>query len=121
MDVVVKGRGIRLTEAMRHAVTTKLAKLERRPRPDVLRVEVEVLGEPNPRVGSRYRVQVAAVTARRTFRAEGGGPDVDSSLDQVVERIRRQIATYRGKKATRPPAKHGGLQSGAGSHGPAPE
>ena len=118
MDVVMKGRGIRLTEQMRRAIEGKLAKLERRPRPGVLRVEVEVLGEPNPRVGLRYRVQVAAITARKTFRAEGGGPDVDSSLDQVIARIRRQISTYRSKRASRPPAKPGGLQSGTGPEGP---
>jgi ribosomal subunit interface protein len=115
VDILLKGRGVRLTAQTRRTAEHKLSKLDRPSWPDILRVEVEVMGEHNPRIVDKYHVQAAAVTPRRTFRAESGGPDVDSSLDRVVERLRRQISTYRSKRTTRPAGKAVRLESGGTS------
>ena len=96
MDLILKGRGLRLTDPMRRTAELKLAKLERL-EPKVQRLEVEILKEPTPRIDGGHRVRVAAETARHVFRAEGTGTDVDSALDQVIERLERQINTHRGK------------------------
>jgi ribosomal subunit interface protein len=101
MDLVLKGRGVRITDKVRHAAEHKLAKLARRPRPLVTRIEVEIIGERNPRIGESHRVEVACDTAKHTFRAEGAGPDIDSALDRVVERLERQISDYRNKRLPR--------------------
>lgn len=101
MDLVLKGRGVRITDKLRHAAEHKLARLGRRPRPLVTRIEVEIIGERNPRIGESHRVEVACETAKHTFRAEGAGPDVDSALDRVVERLERQISDYRNKRLPR--------------------
>jgi ribosomal subunit interface protein len=97
MDLVLKGRGTRLSDQVRRLAEHKLAKLERLNR-RVSRVEVEIIEEHNPRLGDgSHRVEVACDAGRRVFRAQGVGTDVDSALDQVVERLERQMSTYRGK------------------------
>jgi ribosomal subunit interface protein len=105
MDLVLKGRGVRITDKVRHAAEHKLAKLGSRRRPLVQRLEVELIGEQNPRIGQSHRVEVACETPHHTFRATGAGPDVDSALDSVVDRLERQISTYRSKRATRSSAR----------------
>ena len=68
MDLVMKGRGIRITDQVRRTAEHKLAKIGRLD-PKVLRLEVELTLERNPRIGGSYRVEVACDTARQTFRA----------------------------------------------------
>jgi ribosomal subunit interface protein len=96
MDFVLKGLGIRITDQMRNVTKNKLSKLGR-VEPRVTRLEVRIIGEHNPRIDGNHRVEVTCDTARRVFRANGSGHDVDSALDQVVTRLERQIASYRGK------------------------
>ena len=68
MDLVLKGRGIRITDQVRRTAEHKLAKIGRL-NPKVLRLEVELTLERNPRIGGSHRVEVACDTARQTFRA----------------------------------------------------
>ena len=84
MDLVLKGRGVRATEQVRRTIDHKLAKIARQ-EPRVLRVEVELIEERNPRIEGSRRVEVSCETARQTFRAEGAGPDFESALDQVAK------------------------------------
>jgi ribosomal subunit interface protein len=71
----------------------------------VQRLEVEVIGEHNPRIGQSHRVEIACETPHHTFHAAGAGPDVDTALDSVVDHLERQIATYRSKRAARSSAR----------------
>jgi ribosomal subunit interface protein len=96
MDLVIKGRNGRIPDSLRRTAEHKLAKLGRID-PRVVRVEVEVLEERNPRVNGHQRVKVACHTPRRSFRATGSGEDVGAALDQVVDRLDRQLTGYRGK------------------------
>jgi len=100
MDLRLKGRGVRITDNVRRTAEHKLAKLERLD-PRVVRVEVEIIGDLNPRIDGGHRVEVAFQSGRRTFRASGAGRDVESALDQVVERLERQLSKYRGKLRNR--------------------
>jgi ribosomal subunit interface protein len=100
VDLVVKARGLDLTQRIRKVAEQKLAKIGRLD-PRVLRLEVEIIGEHNPRVQGRHRVEVTCLRPRRTFRARGTGDDVDGALDQVVERLERQITSYRERLRTR--------------------
>ncbi len=105
MELVVKGRGIRVTDHMRRSAEHKLAKLGRF-EPRVARLEVEIIGEHNPRIDGSHRVEIACDTPGRTFRAEAAADDVDTALDIVLERLERQISSYRGK-LRRHPEKRG--------------
>lgn len=96
MDLVMKGRGVRITEAMRKTALTKLAKIGRID-PRVSRLEVEVILEHNPRIDGSHRVEVACLRDRGVFRAEAAGQDLEGALDQVIARLERQLVSHRGK------------------------
>ena len=104
LDVVLKGRGVRVTDQIRRVAEHKLGKLGRID-PRVTRLEVEIIGERNPRIDGSHRVDVTCETSRHVFRAEGSGHDVDSALDQVIRKLERQFRAYRGKLRSH---RHGG-------------
>jgi ribosomal subunit interface protein len=99
LDLVLKGRGVRITDQIRKVAEHKLGKLGRID-PRVTRLEVEII-ERNPRTGGSHHVEVTCDTPRHVFRAEGSGHDVDSALDQVIAKLERQFSTYRGKLRSR--------------------
>ena len=111
MELVLKARGARITEQVRRTAQHKLGKIARL-LPEATRLEVEVVEEPNPRIDGGHRVEVACATARRTYRARGNGRDVDAAIDQVVERLEKQISRYRGKLHDRWTGRTNRLQSG---------
>jgi ribosomal subunit interface protein len=101
VELVLKARGLRITDQVRQVTEHKLAKIGRH-EPKLARLEVELIEEHNPRLADgSHRVEVVCEAGRRTYRAQGAGPDVESALDQVVDRLERQIATKRGKLRAR--------------------
>jgi ribosomal subunit interface protein len=100
MDLVLKGRGVQVTDQIRRTVSLKLAKLERF-ESHALRVEVELIAEQNPRQDGTKRLEAALETPRHTYRARAQARDVDGALDQLVERLERQIRDRRGRKRDR--------------------
>jgi ribosomal subunit interface protein len=96
MDLVLKGRGVRITDQIRSTVEHKLAKISRLD-PRVRRIEVEVSDERNPKIDGTHAVHVACTSSRHVFRAEGAGHGIDAALDQAVAHLERQITSYRGK------------------------
>ena len=100
MDLVLKGRGTRITEHIREVALHKLSRLQRM-EPKLTRLELEVISEKNPRQGGAHRVEAAADTPRKTFRAHADAHDVESALDVVAERLERQIRDHHEKRRTR--------------------
>ncbi len=100
MEVLLKGRGVRITDAVRRRTEHKFAKLERLD-PRLQSVEVELIEERNRRIDGRHRVEVACRGARRSYRAEAAAHDLEAALDEVLDRLERQIATDRGKRRNR--------------------
>jgi ribosomal subunit interface protein len=100
VDLVLKGRGVRITEQIRKTAEHKTAKIGRL-EPRAMRLEIEITLEHNPRIPGSHRVEVACDTARHVFRAAGSGNDVDTALDQVIQRLERQITSHRGKLRNR--------------------
>jgi ribosomal subunit interface protein len=100
MDLVVKGRGSRVSSHARQQVERRVARLLRL-EPRIQRIEVELIQETNRRVNGGHRVEVACWLARRTFRASSTGSDVDAALEGVIERLERQITDEHGRRRTR--------------------
>lgn len=100
MDVVLKGRGTRITDRMRSVAWHKLSRLERM-EPRVTRVEVEVITERNPSLGGVRRVEGALDTPRHTFRAHAQAGDVESALDLLAEKLERQLRDHNTKRRTK--------------------
>ena len=111
MDLVLKGRNGRLPDGARELAEHKLARLERHD-PRVVRVEVELREEHNPRIAAPHRVKVVARTARRSFRASGAGDDTSAAFDQVLDRLDRQLSSNRSRFRSRLLAGAGRLKFG---------
>src|SRR2546428_13416241 len=58
MDLVLKGRGMRITDQIRRTAEHKLAKISRLD-PRVQRIEAAVIEERNPRIDGTHKVDVA--------------------------------------------------------------
>ena len=109
LDLVLKGRGVQITDRVREMVEHGAAKLEGPRRPGITRLEVEIIEEPSPRIQGGHRVELTCVTTRPTFRSEASGATIKSALETALERIDRQILTYRGKREAKArSAPHGG-------------
>lgn len=100
MDLVVKGRGVRVTEQLRRTAAHKLSKLARMD-PRAIRMELEVISERNPRQNGTKRLQASLDFPRHTLRARAQGPDVEVALDQLAERLERQIRDHHRRKRNR--------------------
>jgi ribosomal subunit interface protein len=100
MDLVVKGRGDRVTGQTRDLVERKIERLSRFDgRLD--RVEVEVIRETRGRIGGGHRVAASARAGRRTYRASASGQDVEAAVDRVVDRLERQITEDHRRRRSR--------------------
>jgi ribosomal subunit interface protein len=104
MDLVLKGRGVRITEQMRKKAETKLARIQRVD-PRVSKLEVEIVLEHNPRIEGNHKVEVACTRGRAVLRAHAAGQDLEGALDQVIARLERQLTSYRGKLRDRRQAR----------------
>jgi putative sigma-54 modulation protein len=110
MELVLKGRGARVAHRLRRVTEHKLARIERL-EPSLTRLQVVVTVEKNPRQGGLHRVEAAAATPRRTYRAHADATDVDSALDVVAERLERQILDHRNRRRARRNAGAGRVKS----------
>jgi ribosomal subunit interface protein len=100
MDLVLKGRGHRVTDRDRRAAEKKLARLARI-NPRMMRCELEILAEKGPRLQPALRVEARVDAPRRTFRASADGRDLETALDRLVERLERQVRDDAGKRKNR--------------------
>jgi len=91
VDIVLKSRHLELTDRFRAHVEEKLARLEKHDH-RVIRVEVEVDKERNPRLQDRaIRVELTAFSKGPVIRAEAAAEDKVSALDQAVDKMASQM------------------------------
>ncbi len=91
MDIVLKSRHLELTDRFREYVEEKLARLEKHDH-RVIRVEVEVDKERNPRLQDRaIRVELTAFSKGPVIRAEAAAEDKIAALDQAVDKMASQM------------------------------
>jgi ribosomal subunit interface protein len=91
MDIVLNSRHCELTDKFRGHVEEKLARLEKHDH-RVIRVEVEVDKERNPRQADRaVRVELTAFTKGPVVRAEAAAEDKLAALDLALDRMAAQM------------------------------
>lgn len=92
MDIVVNSRHTEVSDRFRSHVEEKLARLEKHDH-RVIRVEVEVDKEPNPRQHDRaVRVELTAFSKGPVIRAEAAAEDKMSALDLALDRMATQMS-----------------------------
>jgi ribosomal subunit interface protein len=98
MDIVLNSRHCELTDRFRSHVEEKLARLEKHDH-RVIRVEVEVEAERNPRLADRaVRVELTAFSKGPVIRAEAAADDKMSALDLAVDKMAGQMRRAADRK-----------------------
>ncbi|HET7734713.1 MAG TPA: ribosome-associated translation inhibitor RaiA [Nocardioidaceae bacterium] len=98
MDIVVKSRHFEVSDGFRSHAEEKLARLEKHDH-RVIRVEVEVDKEPNPRQQDRaVRVQLTAFSKGPVIRAEAAAEDKMAALDTALDRMAAQMRRAADRK-----------------------
>ena len=91
MEIVVKSRHAEVSDRFRRHAEEKLAKLEKHDH-RVIRVEVEVDQERNPRQHDRaVRVQLTAFSKGPVIRAEAAAEDKATALDIALDKMATQM------------------------------
>jgi ribosomal subunit interface protein len=91
MDVVVTGRHCEITDRYRSHVEEKLARLGKHDH-RIMRVQVEVDCEPNPRQRDRaVRLELTAFSKGPVIRAEAAAADKMAALDLAVDKMAAQM------------------------------
>ena len=103
MEIVLKGRRVEVPERFRRHVSDKLAKLGRFDR-KVIRIDVEVSKETNPRLSDLSdRVELTVHSKGPVVRAEAVADDRYAALDLALERLLSRLR----KAADRRRVHHG--------------
>jgi ribosomal subunit interface protein len=106
VDIVVKGRNVEVPDHYRQHVADKLHKIERYD-PKIIRVDVELSHERNPRQSDHcQRVELTCSSRGPVVRAEACAGDFYSALDNAIGRLEarlRRVAdrrrVHRGRRA----------------------
>jgi ribosomal subunit interface protein len=111
MDIVLNSRQCELSQSFRDHVEEKLARLEKHDH-RMIRVEVEVEKERNPRQANRaVRVQLTAFSKGPVVRAEAVAEDklgaLDLALDRMVAQMRRAADRRRVHRGRHTPVSVG--------------
>jgi ribosomal subunit interface protein len=100
MQLTVKGKNTTVPEKVRTRAERKLAKLERFDN-RILAVDVEFSEERNPRVADPHRVEVTLTTKSGVVRAHANAADPAAAVDQVIDRLERQVKKLKGRRVDR--------------------
>jgi putative sigma-54 modulation protein len=100
MQVTVKGRNTEVPEKLRAHAEQKLTKVKRFD-DRILAMDVEFSEERNPRVAEPHKVEVTVTTKSRLVRAEARAADPAAAVDQVIDRLERQIKKLKGRRVDR--------------------
>jgi ribosomal subunit interface protein len=100
MQVTVKGKNTAVPEKLRARAERKLTKLQRFD-DRILAMDVEFSEERNPRVADPHRVEVTLTTKSGVVRAHANATDPSAAVDQVVDRLERQVKKLKGRRVDR--------------------
>ncbi len=93
MQFQVKGRNLEVSDAIRSYAEEKLGKLERQLKDP--RVELELAVERNPSIAANHVAEATIWTKGPVLRAREASSDMRASIDQLVDKLERQVTRYR--------------------------
>jgi putative sigma-54 modulation protein len=100
MRLHVKGKNHEVSESIRRYAEEKLGKLDRQLH-ELTQVELELLVEKNPSIAANQVAEATVWTKGPTLRAREASSDMKASIDQLTDKLRRQIEHYRAKRSRR--------------------
>ena len=99
MQLRVKGRGVEVTDALRSYAEKRLGRLERQ-LPDS-QIELQLSAENNPSIKDSHVAEATVTTKGPVLRARESSHDMRASIDQLVDKLERQVTRYREKRGRR--------------------
>ena len=97
MKLQVKGRNVEVSDSIRSYAQAKLGKLERQLH-DPARVELELAVERNPSIAENQIAEATVWTKGPILRAKESSHDMKASIDQLADKLERQVTRYREKR-----------------------
>jgi putative sigma-54 modulation protein len=101
MRLQVKAKNMELTPSIREYAERKLAKLGKQ-LAEQTQVEVELSEQRNPSIASSQVAEATVFTKGPTLRAREATPDMKASIDQLVDKLERQVKRYRERRTVEP-------------------
>ena len=100
MRLQVKGKNLDVSDSIRSYAEDKLRKLERQ-LADPTQIELELSVERNPSISANNVAEATIWTKGPTLRAREASADMRASIDQLVDKLERQVQRYRQKRRRR--------------------
>jgi putative sigma-54 modulation protein len=97
MDFVVKSRNIELNEDLRERAEKKIRDRVAKYFDKVIKVEVELSREKNPKITKNSIAEVTVFTPGEIIRSKDSGSDLFEAIDRVANKLEGQIKKYRAK------------------------
>jgi putative sigma-54 modulation protein len=101
MRLQVKGKNVEVTPSLRAYAERKLGKLEKQ-LAEQTQVEVELSEQRNPSIADSHVAEGTIFTKGPTLRAREASGDMKASIDQLVEKLERQVKKYRERRRVEP-------------------
>ena len=101
MRLQVKGKNVEITPSIRAYAERKLGKLEKQLAAQT-QVEVELSEQRNPSIAESHVAEATIFTKGPTLRAREASPDMKVWIDQLVEKLERQVKKYRERRRVEP-------------------
>ena len=100
MRLRIKGRHVELSESVRTYAEAKLHKLDKQ-LAEPTEVELELWEEQNPSIAAHHVAEATIWTKGPVLRAREASPDIRASIDQLVDKLERQVARYKTQGRSR--------------------
>src|SRR5918998_2898205 len=100
MRLQVKGKNVEVSDSLKDYARQKLGKLERHLN-EASRLELELQVEKNPSISANQIAEATIWTKGPVLRAREASGDMRASIDQLTEKLLRQVKHYREKRSRR--------------------
>ncbi len=101
MRLQVKGKNVDVSPSIREYAERKLGKLEKQLAQET-QVEVELSEQRNPSIAASHVAEATIFTKGPTLRAREESTDMRASIDQLVDKLERQVKRYRERRRVEP-------------------
>ena len=100
MRLQVKGKNVEVSDTIRRYAEEKMRKLSRQLH-DLAEVELELRVEKNPSIAANQVAELTVRTKGPTLRVTQASTDMKASIDQLTDKLLRQVEHVRGKRRGR--------------------
>lgn len=98
MEVIIKGRHVEITDALRRYAEDKVSRVTRFLDPaKITKIEIELIVDKNRSVANSQTAEVTIHTKGFLVRGKVSSENMYASIDEVVDKLERQIKKHKGK------------------------